>query len=197
MEANPSLERNARATCTECGGAYHVDDMIRYGNSRVCVRCKPGFLQKLAEGAEIRTGEMRYAGLGTRFGAVCLDGILLWVALLGLQLMAGLSMAQSLGVEQQDLVVQLVFLAIQLVAGISYETILIGKYGATVGKMLCKIKVVTADGGRVSYLRAVGRYFAKVLSAVTLMIGYIIAAFDHPENRALHDRLCNTRVVTK
>ena len=79
-------------------------------------------------------------------------------------------------------------------AGISYETIFIGKYGATVGKMACRIKVVTADGGQVSYLRAVGRYFAKLLSAFTLMIGYIIAAFD-PEKRALHDRICNTRVV--
>jgi|SRR5439155_25022902 len=180
--------------CTECGGLFHVHDMIRLANSRVCVNCKPAFMQKLAEGAEIRAGQMRYAGLGRRFGAVMLDGILLWLMSFGLQMMAGLSTAQSLGVEQTDLGLQLVLFAIQLVAGISYETIFIGKYGATVGKMACRIKVVTADGGQVSYLRAVGRYFAKLLSAFTLMIGYIIAAFD-PEKRALHDRICNTRVV--
>jgi uncharacterized RDD family membrane protein YckC len=60
--------------------------------------------------------------------------------------------------------------------------------------MALKVHVVTADGGRVSYARALGRYFAKLLSAFTLLIGYIIAAFD-PERRALHDRICNTRVV--
>jgi hypothetical protein len=41
---------------------------------------------------------------------------------------------------------------------------------------------------------SVGRYFAKMLSSLTLLIGYIIAAFDE-EKRSLHDRICNTRVV--
>jgi uncharacterized RDD family membrane protein YckC len=73
---------------------------------------------------------------------------------------------------------------------------LIGKYGATVGKMACKIKVITADGQPVSYARAFGRYFAKVLSSLTLLIGFIIAAFDS-EKRSLHDHICNTRVVVQ
>ncbi|PYS28021.1 MAG: RDD family protein, partial [Acidobacteria bacterium] len=34
------------------------------------------------------------------------------------------------------------------------------------------------------------------LSGIILLIGYIMAAFD-PERRALHDRICNTRVVLK
>ena len=73
---------------------------------------------------------------------------------------------------------------------------MIGKYGATLGKMACRIKVVTSEGGPVSYMRALGRYFAKQLSCLTLMIGYIMAFFDK-ENRALHDRICDTRVVMK
>jgi uncharacterized RDD family membrane protein YckC len=73
---------------------------------------------------------------------------------------------------------------------------MIGKYGATLGKMACKIKVVTPDGGRVTYLRAFGRYFAKLLSAMICFIGYIMAGFDD-EKRALHDRICDTRVVCK
>jgi uncharacterized RDD family membrane protein YckC len=60
--------------------------------------------------------------------------------------------------------------------------------------MALQIQVVTADGGRVSYLRALGRHFAKLLSSATLLIGYIVAAFD-PQKRALHDWICNTRVV--
>ena len=103
-------------------------------------------------------------------------------------------MGQALGTEQRGLGLTVVLMAIQLGTGISYETILIGKYGATLGKMACKIYVVTAEGGRVSYLRAYGRYFARILSAFTLLIGFIMAAFD-PEKRTLHDRICNTRVV--
>ena len=184
------------AYCTECGSLFAVDDMIRHGNLYVCANCKPVFMQKLAEGAEIRTGAMRYAGFWLRFGAALVDGIILIVVNTGVQLVFVFFMGQSLGTpaDSAGLILFLGLYIIQLAIGISYETILIGKYGATLGKMACKIKVVTADGGRVSYLRAFGRYFAKFLSGVILLIGYIMAAFD-PERRALHDRICNTRVL--
>ena len=60
--------------------------------------------------------------------------------------------------------------------------------------MLCRVEVVVADGGRVLWGRATGRYFATFLSGLTLLIGYVIAAFDE-EKRALHDHVCNARVV--
>ena len=41
--------------------------------------------------------------------------------------------------------------------------------------------------------RAIGRHFSEWLSSI-LFIGYIMAAFDE-EKRALHDRICGTRVV--
>ena len=47
-----------------------------------------------------------------------------------------------------------------------------------------------------TYGRATGRYFAHFLSSFTLGIGYLIAAFDN-EKRALHDHVCDTRVVYK
>jgi uncharacterized RDD family membrane protein YckC len=42
----------------------------------------------------------------------------------------------------------------------------------------------------------VGRYFAQGLSAMLLYIGYIMAGFDS-EKRALHDYLCDTRVIKR
>jgi len=85
---------------------------------------------------------------------------------------------------------------LQLAITATYTTWLVGKYGATLGKMACQLKVITADGGRVSYPRALGRYFAEILSSIILLIGYIMAAFDD-EKRTLHDRICNTRVIKK
>jgi uncharacterized RDD family membrane protein YckC len=54
--------------------------------------------------------------------------------------------------------------------------------------------VVRPNGGPIDLPRAVGRYFAKILSGIILLIGYIMAGFDG-EKRALHDMICDTRVV--
>jgi uncharacterized RDD family membrane protein YckC len=58
------------------------------------------------------------------------------------------------------------------------------------------LKIVVEDGSRINYLRAFGRHFAKWLSSMILLIGFIMAAFDD-ERRTLHDRICETRVVRK
>ncbi len=78
----------------------------------------------------------------------------------------------------------------------AYEIFFIGAYGATLGKMMMKIKVVTPDGGRISYARATGRHFAKFLSGIILYIGFLMAFWDE-EKRALHDRMCGTRVISR
>jgi uncharacterized RDD family membrane protein YckC len=150
-------------------------------------------MQKLAEGARISSAGMRYAGFWLRFGAVLLDGIILFIMTLALQLVFGLS-TQAINGGPRSALLIIVQQFLGLIIGVLYETILIGRFGATMGKMACKIHVVSSDGSPVSYARALGRYFAKLLSTFTLLIGYIIAAFDS-EKRALHDRICDTRVV--
>ena len=194
----PEAGPRAEAVCAECGQVFPIDEMIRHGNACICAGCKPVFMQKLSEGAPVlAAGELNYAPVLTRFAAVVLDGLILMVVNILLGLAFGFSIAQATGVQPKGgvLALQLLFFGLQMGIGISYEVFLIGKYGATLGKMACKIKVVTADGGRVSYGRAFGRYFAKLLSSLTCLIGYIIAFFDKPQRRALHDHICNTRVV--
>ena len=69
--------------------------------------------------------------------------------------------------------------------------------GATLGMKACGIVVVNADGtGPISLLKAIGRYFASMLSSLILGIGYLMIAFDS-EKRALHDYICSTRGVYK
>jgi uncharacterized RDD family membrane protein YckC len=60
--------------------------------------------------------------------------------------------------------------------------------------MACKLKVIRPDGEPITYMRAFGRHFAEVLSALILLMGYIMAGFDD-QKRTLHDRICDTRVV--
>jgi uncharacterized RDD family membrane protein YckC len=84
--------------------------------------------------------------------------------------------------------------SISILVGGSYESLFVYKFGATPGKMALGLKVVRPNGGPIDLPRAVGRYFAKILSGIILLIGYIMAGFDG-EKRALHDMICDTRVV--
>lgn len=68
------------------------------------------------------------------------------------------------------------------------------KWQATPGKRLIGIKVTDTGGQRISFLRSTGRYFASLVSAIILGIGYLMAAFTR-ERRALHDYMAGTVVV--
>jgi uncharacterized RDD family membrane protein YckC len=191
-------EPQPEAVCNECGRVLPVDETIAYGNVRVCAACKPAFLQKLKEGVSLPTGDLDYAPNGTRVGAYILDGIILFAFNMGVGFIMGLLTAvgaRSGSVSATQLLPILLF-CFQILVAVCYEGFMVGKYGGTLGKLALKIKVVNADGSPVSYGRAFGRYFAKLLSAFTCLIGFIIAFFDK-EKRALHDRICNTRVVMK
>jgi len=67
---------------------------------------------------------------------------------------------------------------------------------ATLGKMAIGIKVTDLNGNRVSFGRATGRYFARILSGMILMIGYIMAGFTQ-KKQALHDTMASCLVVLK
>jgi uncharacterized RDD family membrane protein YckC len=199
-EAAPPLGAG-QVVCAECGGVFNLENTIAYGNVRVCARCKPVFIQKIAEGARLNSNAMVFAGFWTRFLAVFIDGLILLVFNMGTNaigaVLFGTAARNQAGAPPAAFFIfQAAIALLNLAVGISYETVMIGKYGATLGKMAMKVRVVTAEGDKVSYLRALGRYFAKMLSAFTLTIGYLMAAFDD-EKRALHDRICNTRVIVK
>jgi uncharacterized RDD family membrane protein YckC len=78
--------------------------------------------------------------------------------------------------------------------GDTHEGLFISRLGATPGKLVPGLRVVRPDGGKFSLGRAIGRYFAKMLSAIILGIAYIMAAFDK-EKRGLHDIIADTRVI--
>lgn len=188
-----------RHTCAECGESFAEDEMLQYEELRICALCKPLFVQKIKEGLTI-AGRLRYAGFPVRMVAKGIDGIITMIFGMGIGIPAFIWLAtrprtnfapESLGF----LVFQNVFMVVFYALLAFYNTWFIVKYRATPGKMACNIEVVTAEGDKVGYGRALGRFFAELLS-YTLMFGYIIAAFDD-ERRTLHDRVCETRVVHK
>ena len=182
-----------QSQCAECGLRFAEDDMIRFKESWVCAGCKPVFIQKIKEGLSV-AGAFNYAGFWIRFGAIAIDAFILWIANMIIFIPLGILAPTS--EENPFIILSLMPLLMiaQYAIPAAYDTWFVGKYGATPGKMACKIKVIVADGGRVTYMRAFGRHFAKWLSSMILAIGFIMAAFDD-EKRTLHDRICETRVV--
>jgi len=65
---------------------------------------------------------------------------------------------------------------------------------ATLGKMALGLKVVDENGGRLTFGRSLARFLAKILSALLLLIGFIMIAFTE-RKRGLHDMICATLVL--
>jgi uncharacterized RDD family membrane protein YckC len=65
---------------------------------------------------------------------------------------------------------------------------------ATHGKRIIKIRVCDMEGNRLTPTHAAGRNLAKVLSVLTLFIGYLYAFFNK-QQQCLHDVVAGTLVV--
>ncbi|APE26962.1 RDD family protein [Aurantiacibacter gangjinensis] len=141
---------------------------------------------------------MDYAGFWIRVGAYIIDGIVLWLVQAVLATMFGVSVATMAGLGTPEAAATgaatLVSL-ISLVIGIAYFVVLeSSNWQATLGKKALGLIVTDEGGNRITWLRALGRYVAKILSAIILLIGFIMVAFTD-KKQGLHDIICSTLVL--
>ena len=191
-----------QAQCSQCGRVFPADDVIRLEGFNVCAECKPLLLQKMRQGLSPAVGAWgvpmaRFGGFWIRLGAILLDFLIMLPVTLAF-FFVRLYLVPDSGFYSngKSFVPALLFQLAQYAIGAAYQIFFVGRYAGTPGKLICGLQVVRADGSRVTYGRATGRYFAQYLSSFTLGIGYLIAAFDS-EKRTLHDHVCDTRVVYK
>jgi uncharacterized RDD family membrane protein YckC len=85
---------------------------------------------------------------------------------------------------------------VSLVIGIAYYGWLEGSpSGQTVGKRVMSIRVYDfRQGGPIGTGRAIGRYFAKIVSAIPCLLGYFWMLWD-AEKQTWHDKLVGSVVV--
>ncbi|MBR3570722.1 MAG: RDD family protein [Oscillibacter sp.] len=138
-----------------------------------------------------------YAGFAVRFFAWLVDMIVMFVPLAVLR---SLKFAAALADPYAPLVRPVLFrycpldIALYLLPAL-YFVFMTWSQGATLGKMLLKLEVVSAESGRLTFWQIVLREtFGRYLSGALLMIGYFIMIPDR-EKRALHDIFSDTRVV--
>ena len=65
---------------------------------------------------------------------------------------------------------------------------------ATVGKRVLGLVVTDEAGYRLSFFRALGRFFGRLLCEMTFFLGYLLVFFSL-KRQGLHDRLARTVVV--
>jgi uncharacterized RDD family membrane protein YckC len=149
---------------------------------------------------------IRYAGFWRRFGAAVADLIVVWLGItvlgrLGLPIynreeysatVEGLSAGVSFSFEYNGFGTVLGVLVSWLYFALQESS----RRQATLGKLMLRIRVTDLAGARIGFGRATARHFAKYLSGVILMIGFVMAGLTR-RKQALHDMIAGTLVVER
>ena len=142
-----------------------------------------------------------YAGFWLRFAAYLIDSIILGLVFVPLGFTLGIVMAASAdsGDEATTALIQVVNMVINVVSIVVtwlYSSLLeSSSWQGTVGKKVVGLRVTDLNGSRISFGNATGRHFAKMLSGIICLVGFIMAAFTE-RKQALHDILAGTLVLT-
>jgi uncharacterized RDD family membrane protein YckC len=172
---------NQAVSCAECGTAQLLDPSP--------------LLQSPAEAAEFK-----YAGFWTRLLAWLIDAAILGTGGAMISSLIGGLVGGALMVTGDD-ITKIIF--VNVIIGFVIGFILdwlyhtIGESSArrtTIGKKALGLIVVNTNGSRMSFLRANGRYWGKILSGLLIGIGYLMVGFT-ARKQGLHDMMAGTIVI--
>jgi uncharacterized RDD family membrane protein YckC len=197
--------------CSQCGRALAQSDLVHIAGNWVCADCKPAFLSRVMASGAAGASPLawRYGGFWIRFGARFIDGLIFTVPILiaAVVLMPNLIRAAGQTPSAPNPMFAFGFLTLFVVgflAGGCYEILMLKYRSATLGKIACGLKVVRSDGSSLSWGACFGRFFMwnvvtsgiPYLNSVLMLVSAIMLGVDD-EKRALHDRVCDTRVIYK
>ncbi len=199
----------AATFCSRCGTALNPGSTASVGPVPGAAQVPPGYTAPAppAYGAPaypVAQAGVRYGGFWIRVVALIIDVIIVKVVLLPLKAMFGFGGLALNGFDvsrfHRGLALPYfifgsgIFLLLTLVASWLYESLMeSSSYQATLGKMIFGMKVTDLYGNRISFAKATGRHFAKILSWLIFCIGFIMVGFTE-RKQGLHDILAGTLV---
>lgn len=139
------------------------------------------------------------ASQGIRLAARAVDVALLLLCMIAAVVLAAL--VQSLiGTDPGVSVVFAVVCYAALFLGyFAYEPLMTWRYGATVGKLLCGIRVARlSDGRNLTFGQSLGRYFVNIPMGFVPFLGLLNVlwcCWDQPYRQCLHDKVVSSVVV--
>ena len=142
---------------------------------------------------------MDYAGFWIRFVAYIIDAIVLTLIKSVIGMVVGFGLTAMVNPDPNLVSLNsgayAMYNIVSLAIGVAYFAGLeSSSWQATLGKKALGLIVVDETGSRISIARAIGRYFAKILSAIILLIGFIMVAFTE-RKQGLHDLICKTLII--
>ncbi len=200
---------NATAFCPTCGQAVTVLVATAASPSPMTIAQIPP-APMVPAGASY--GGVDYAGFWLRFVAYIIDGVVSGLAclilLIPLFILTGTGAALGKIGSGEDIdnavaaFLSIGFLfgffgIVFLVSWLYYALSESSSWQATLGKKMLNLKVTDMTGQPISFGRASGRFFAKIVtSMIPLMIGYILAGFTE-KKQAIHDMIASCLVLRK
>lgn len=205
--------------CSKCGAALAAD-------SGFCQTCgtpvaRPAFAGTPAAGVSPHAGvgaiayatNVIYAGFWLRFVACLVDGLIVGIAFMALFiplffLMGGVAMLESLprhgGEQWEPAQIAAFVMWILMLIGLGatgkwlyFAYLESGEKQATWGKQALGVYVTDLSGNPITFGRASGRFFAKIVTGlIPLWIGFIMAGFTE-RRQALHDMIASTLVLRR
>jgi uncharacterized RDD family membrane protein YckC len=147
--------------CTQCGA--QVDSSKQF-----CANCGKSLSGATPAASAVSHLSPPYAGFWRRVAAWILDYIILIV------IMMVLAVPLSLAGKTQQ-VAPLVLLMYGLVPWLYFAISESSSAQGTLGKAAAGIRVTDIQGEQLSFGRATGRYFGKILSGITMSVGFAMA----------------------
>lgn len=195
--------------CSKCGALMADGTMF-------CSACGQAFSTAAViarpMNAQVATApRVEYGGFWLRFLAYLIDGavILIGICVVAIPLvfLTGLGAYLSQinpGEDWNERGTGAIIVAIFLLATASlvvtwlYHALMeCSEWQATVGKKALGLVVTDMEGRRVSFWRATGRHFAKIVTnMIPLFIGYIMAGFTD-KRQALHDMIAGCLILRR
>lgn len=196
--------------CSKCGGAVAQGAAFcSVCGTPVAGIAIPPPVEASAAGAAAPA--FHYAGFWLRFVAHVIDSIVLGIPLIFVIVLLAIGMGISGAFEgfhpgePPDALLALVgfefifaIVAVSVFGGwLYYAASESSRWQATLGKMALGLYVTDLAGNRISFGRASGRFFAKLISGlIPLAIAYIMAGFT-ARKQALHDMIAGCLVLRK
>ncbi len=202
------------AFCSNCGQAFAVAAAMARApmmSSSVAAPIVGGVAAAPAYAGYAAVPRVEYAGFWVRFLAFLIDNavmgvgfVLILIPLIFLTGLGGIIGEIHPNEDLNDAGIFMLFGLLFLAATVSllwtwlYHALMeSSEWQATVGKRLLGLVVTDMAGQRVSFGRATGRHFAKIVTnMVPAFIGYIMAGFTE-RKQALHDMLAGCLVLRR
>ena len=137
---------------------------------------------------------MNYAGFWIRFWAVAVDSLIVSIFGILQGVIVFLLLSNAVNTDGITFIYLINLIISQLILWLYYALFESGGWQATPGKRLMGICVTNLGGQRISFARASGRHFSKILSGLIFFIGYIMAGLTD-KKQGLHDKVAATLVL--